>query len=1031
MIKLLKASAGSGKTFHLTKTYISLLLDAKDPNAYRHILAVTFTNKATDEMKSRILKELHILSTDPTSSDYYADFVPSKFSTAVELQNSAKVLLVNLLHDYGAFSVCTIDKFFQQTLKAFSREIGQFASYQVELDKKSLVSESVDRVLDALTEDQQGLLSWLKESVMDGLEQGKKYNMVSNLQDVAFAVKSDQRKRLVEKYGIDESVTTSRDNLSRTASELKRQVSEYESAVSAAAASINEFLIENALTISDTKNVFSAGVSKILDWKKPNPLPVLSDAFVKNSGDFSLCFKKADLKKYSHLEDGLMPLVHNLVSLYDIHYKVYATSKDLLSRIKDFGIVAELNAAYDALVKEKNIMCLDDSNTILRDIIDGSDAPFIYEKLGVRYDHFLLDEFQDTSKVQWENFRPLVEESHSRGSENLLVGDVKQNIYRWRGSDWDLMAKDVPEQMPDLVEDQLDCNYRSLQNVVDFNNDFFKFCAESIDAGYEPSKGQIPIASLYADVHQQYKKGAPGEGYVEALFVGDRKQDDYVIQKVKEAKEAGAMNSDIAVLVRTNRQASEIASALLGADIPVISDEALKIKSSVTVRRLASLMSLVDAPNNTVGSFLANSLNMNYQPKGCLSLVDMAEGILRQLRDSSPDNFTSEIQYIQGFMDCLQDYVNTEGNDLAGFLKRWAEVDPSIGSPAGADAVRVMTIHKSKGLQFPYVIIPHLEDTTLYNDKTLKWCHADVEGTSLEGVVDDVYQVRLSSKSDSTLFENEHKREEYLQHIDAINTLYVALTRAEKCLCMISSGADGGKARLAQYMFIFLSRHPERFTCENEEDVYRFVCGQMYDFKSMKRDNGSDVEIWPCQYPSYPLNLEPEEMSEPGEDKSGRLRIKADSADFFAEDGSVGMDASIRLKGTTLHRILEDIRIPSDLESAVRGALARGEISLKESEEAYALLKEKIEFGRNYGFFPDDPTKVSNESTVVDVDGTMHRPDRVVFTDDGVIVIDYKFGHWNKENQDQISRYRDVYTRMGYKNVSVALWYVRRDKILQ
>ncbi len=248
MIEILKASAGSGKTFNLARTYIKLLLQNEDPTAYRHILAVTFTNKATDEMKSRILKELHRLSTEPGKSQYTKDFVPSLFPTEAALQKKAEDVLFNILHDYSAFSVSTIDRFFQQTLKAFSKEIGQFASYQVELDKDSLVSESVDRILDSLTEDNKALLGWLSDSMMDQLEQGHRFNLEGSLSDMAKRLKSDEHRAVVEEYGIDEEKTYSKENLTRMKSRFREVINSYVKEVKAAATAVSDAFAQAGVT---------------------------------------------------------------------------------------------------------------------------------------------------------------------------------------------------------------------------------------------------------------------------------------------------------------------------------------------------------------------------------------------------------------------------------------------------------------------------------------------------------------------------------------------------------------------------------------------------------------------------------------------------------------------------------------------------------------------------------------------------------------------------------------------------------------
>jgi len=1046
MIEMMKASAGSGKTFNLTKKYINLLLSSDDPHEYRHILAVTFTNKATDEMKNRILKELHALATDTASSPYLNEFVPSLFKTQSDLQKKAENVLVNLLHDYSAFAVSTIDKFFQQTLKAFSREIGQFSSYQVELDKESLVAESVDRVLDSLSEEKSELLSWLKEGVMSRLEEGKRYDMDSRLLEIANGLKSEARRRLVEKFNVDEKETTSRQSLKKTKAALISTVSSYEQDVVNAAKAFGDAFTNAGMDPMLTSRGFAGKCIEFygsLTRGMEIPVPSATVQGYAVEGSYQKWFAANVWKKnrgiYEPNESVLFPIFQDFIALFqDKRYKVYRTALTLLDQIQNLGIAAELNEEYKALLKEKNIMCLEDSNTILKGIIDGSDAPFIYEKIGVRFDHFLLDEFQDTSKVQWDNFKPLVLNSHSTNGYNLLVGDVKQSIYRWRGSDWDLMAKDVPTELgSELKTLPLNDNYRSLKNIVEFNNKFFKYASESLDKAYPVMSGNIPISDIYSDVKQGVKVSGE-DGSVEVIFANkDIDQGDLVVQKIDSVRKAGAKWSDIAVLVRTNDMASEIAETLMASHIPVISDEALLVKSSVTVRRLASLMSLVNSPTDTIGGFLANLLGMTYIPKGSLSLQDMAESIARKLRDSNPEMFENESQYIQAFMDNLQDFVSVNGNNLAEFLKFWADANPSIGSPAGADSVRVMTIHKSKGLEFPYVIVPYAQKTDVFKWGP-QWSHPDVEGTSLEGVVNDVYHVNLSEKATQTLFEGDYQKEQYLQHIDAINTFYVALTRAGMGLCVISEDVESGSKNFAQLLKAYMEDHPEieskecfieypTDTVSDEDDQMQklnyviYSIGQLYDYSKREEKKRSEM-LWESSYPSFPLNMSEESEGGP---VRGRLRIHGDSVDFFKEDGSTGVEASNRIKGIVLHNILSDVRVPSDLDAAVKKAVHDGDLTVEQGEEAFELLSRKIESVQSKGWFPEDPSRVLNEATIMDADGSEHRPDRVVITEDGgVIIVDYKFGGYQRKYKSQLSRYEDLYRRMGYNNVTSYLWYV-------
>ena len=358
-MKILKASAGSGKTYRLSKTYRDILLNSNDPYAYRHVLAVTFTNKATSEMKSRILKDLK------------KDDNPR-----------AARILTSILHDYSAFAVSTIDKFFQRTLKAFSREIGHFAGYQIELDRKSVISEAMDRILDSVTESDNVLLPWIRETVRECLESGEKPNLEKRLYTMGCLLKSEEHRQLLEENGWKDSELYSKERLSAVRKECRRIISDFESACS------------------------KLGLAP----EKGRHLGMPTKTFLKNNPEIS--------------------------ALFDESFDIYSTAVTVDSLVFSLGLAREFYSRFDEILREKNLMCLDESNTILRDIINGSDAPFVYEKLGVRYRDFLLDEFQDTSEIQWENFLPLLRESEA-GSEagpsgNLIVGDVKQSIYGFR-----------------------------------------------------------------------------------------------------------------------------------------------------------------------------------------------------------------------------------------------------------------------------------------------------------------------------------------------------------------------------------------------------------------------------------------------------------------------------------------------------------------------------------------------------------------------------------------------------------------------
>ena len=1040
MLKIMKASAGSGKTYTLARTYISLLLRSEDRYAYRHILAVTFTNKATDEMKNRILKELYIMATEPLKSNYLRDFVPSLFASEDLLQEKARAVLQEILHDYSAFAVSTIDRFFQQTLKAFSREIGQFSSYQVELDKNSLVAESVDRILDSLTEDSGSLLSWLTDNVLEQIEQGARYSMDANLLKMALRLKSSQRQDAVEKAGIDEETMCSKEKLLEIRSLCRQIMSSFYNEVKSKARKALEQLEAAGVNPADTNRGFMKVLYVYDEMDENDVVEAPRDTFFTKAADQDQWFAKSKAAK-------LLPLVSSSLSgpledfcrLWDKDFAVYNTARILDGQIYGLGVAGELRKTFADLMKEKNVLCIDDSNTILRDIIDGSDAPFVYERLGVRFDHFLLDEFQDTAQVQWTNFSPLLHNSDAQGGESLIVGDVKQSIYRWRGSDWKLLDKSIPDEFSEHVEEVLDTNYRSLPGIVSFNNGFFTEAAAQLDrmAGYE---GAGPMARIYSDVEQKIAKGDGACGSVELTFCSRDEELSEVLRSVGKAREAGAGYSDIAVLVRSNAIGEEVASHLISNGVPVITDDSLKVKSAVTVRRLVSLMSYVDNPDNTVNGFLAETLDVSL-PECCTSLVDLAEALIRSLKLSGEDGFRrGEVLHIQSFMDCLQDYVTVYGNNLRGFLKHWEEADPSIASPSSGDSVRVMTVHKSKGLDFPYVIVPFVENITLFKPDSA-WCSPDLSGTLLEGVADGVYDVHLSGSSESTLFAEHYHKERFLQQVDNLNIIYVAMTRAAKGMHLIakipadkvlSSINDGSPVQFSDFsQMLYHYACKMRLPLSEEDGMMRFLYGETADFGATAEKVSAMVPFHISngdEYPSVPLNLQD---GEGDVRERGRLKFSADSLDFFSEEGGAGISASNRIRGVVLHDILAGVVVPEDLDAAVLNSVRAGDISQEESVEVRELLQKRIAQVRDRGWFPSDRQAVLNEVSLLDSDGQVFRPDRVVRNGDKVVIIDYKFGEHHRKYERQMRTYADIWRRMGASEVSACLWYLHTGELLQ
>jgi len=947
-MRILKASAGSGKTYNLSKSYIDILMSSDDRWAYRHILAVTFTNKATAEMKSRILRDLaELAKTEP----------------------KAQRILTDILHDYSAFAISTIDRFFQQVLHAFSRETGHFGAYQVELDKKSLINESMDRILDSITEDDKELIKWISSSASEHIERGERIKIEEGLYDMGTRLKNEEHRSLAEKYGIDDISAFDKSKLHQLRQSCRQIINEFQTGALALGYDGNE----------DEK------------------------------------FKRPGVRKLDKNPE--------LANWFDDRYALYNTACTLDEMIDNLGLAGEFYRQFDALLKEKNVLPLDDSNTILRDIIDGSDAPFVYEKMGVRFSDFLLDEFQDTSDVQWENFQPLLTDNESRGGRNLIVGDVKQSIYRWRGSQWKLLGEKVQDVFPGAEIKSLQGNWRSTRAVVDFNSRFFTFAANILNLG-----------AIYSDVGQEPMTKDPQSGHVRVSFVDD--QMTAVVDSIRAALSQGAALGDIAILVRTGDQGGALAQTLLSEGLDVISDDSLDVKSSPVIRRLTALLQNFDTPDDSISNFLAAQLGITF-PRSFHSLYELCESILRSLRDADAAAFDGETLFINAFMDDVQDWSSRYGNNLSAFLEHWRDSSLKISSPDDADAIRILTVHKSKGLEFPYVIFPFADKVNLYKADT-HWCPLTSGASGLEAAVGGIYPVNLTKESDESLFSESYQAEREMQKIDNLNVFYVAMTRASKSLHVIAAQPP---KKLRE------SKNPQAYTEWSNMSQLLFVycncnfdstVGTPYDFHLMTREDGKMAKSLPCEYESIPID--------------GRLRASDKASDFFGSDGTAGSDASGRLYGIVLHDILAQIgnakqtgsdssgsdgtgcvRAESGIDSAVgaavNAAVLSGALDAASAADATALLCDRI---HAHSEWFADGCVVRNESAIIDTDGNEWRPDRVVEYPDGrIVIVDYKFGEEQRDSYlRQVGRYMQLYRRMGFDDVRGFVWYLRSDTVI-
>ena len=930
MINIFKASAGSGKTHTLSKTYLDLLLKADSKTAYRNILAVTFTNKATEEMKERILRDL---------------------AEEGKTNPRAREILINLLHDYGSFSVSTIDKFFQQALRAFSRELGSSGNYQIELDKASLTKEAMDRVLDDLTEKDKDLLGWFTKQLETALDNGESFHLESSLYEMA------------EEFGdVNEKFTYDKKKLTELKARCKEIVDTF-----------HKDVYENALCIDTTT------------WGKTAAKGLAQYAGAQTKYKDSV--KAANATTLAKLaETAGCEAMYALMNPQGRRWKEYRTARMVEKVIFTLGLAEEFYSKLAIIEEEKGVISLDESTSLLRDIIDGSDAPFIYEKLGVRFNHFLLDEFQDTSVVQWENFKPLLANSVSEGYSNIIVGDVKQSIYRWRNSDWNLLDKEIEENFKGKVKViTLKENWRSTQSIVDFNNEFFTFAADNLG-----------LSTIYADVKQEVKVEDSQEGCVTVDFCEDELEmiDGYIEQAVA----AGAKMSDMAILLRTNGEGKKVAEYLLSKGYSVISDDSLDLKSSLIIRKIVSYLHSLCNNSDSLNTYLSESLEIDSE-REYHSLLDLVDGVIKDLSETHPDEIKGQTLFIQSFMDDILEWTSIHGNDLRQYLKHWEESKIAISSPNDPNAIRITTVHKSKGLAFPIVIFPFAEKVGLFKEDTL-WCHLDSDAEMGESF-NSIFPVVLGKSSGDSFFSESLKNEMEMQRIDNLNIFYVCLTRARKEMHIIAKNPpksliDGKSSPndLSQLLYLYC-----------EQNGYTF--GSPYRWNEASKKEDSEIEEFDAEYETYGMN--PEACSK-------RFVASSDAWDYFSEEG---IGQSKRLRGIEQHALLSRIRTSDDAPEVLRSI----------EPQTRELLLERISAHSEW-FSPE--LKTLNEVAIIDSFGNTNRPDRVLVDEEGrVTVIDFKFGEEDEKYSGQVRRYMRLFREMGYGEVSGYIWYVPIDKIIQ
>ncbi len=1077
-LKIYRASAGSGKTFTLTGEYLSLVF--KNPLNYREILAVTFTNKATDEMKSRILKEIYTISKGEESA--YAEILCRDNNISKEqLRQRAVYLLSKLLHDYSRFSVTTIDSFFQKIVRSFTREIGLQMGYNIELDTSKVLDEVADLLLNNV-EDEKKLRQWLIDFAETKMRDGKSWNFKNDILYFGREVFKEDFQNfsnlLMEKLADKEYLKIYKKNLKQ----IKKDIEDYFSNIGVQARTIMANYNLQPNDFSRKSSGVGYYLSKLGLGGKLEP-----NSYVRKAAeDFNSWTPKTaanDLKDRvsAAIADGLGQLVVDVVRFYDENKMIYISIEQTIHYIHTLGILTDLSSKIQQYCEEQNIFLLSSASKLLRVIIAENDSPFLYEKIGNYYKYFMIDEFQDTSSMQWDNFRPLLNNALAEGYPSLVVGDVKQSIYRWRNGDWKLLAEQLDKDFQQFEVNalHLDKNWRSSQNVIDFNNASFALSSSILQQHYNSDipdelketlqEQQQKIVSAYADVFQHLGNNEKtNKGYVKIEFLDDEKECSWkekVAEKlpniIAEVQQRGYKASDIAILVRNGQEGAEVADILMNYKkentdsnviYDVISSDALYLKNSRVVQFIIHLMYYLLYPNEALNiGFLRQEYLLYYQNEETVTdeifynekpLEDLfpAEFINNQhtlkrealfdLTEKLIDLFglnnnRDEYAYLETFQDFVLNFTKHETADLNTFLEYWNERKDKevISISEDQNAMRILTIHKSKGLEFKVVVVPYI-DWNLDDTKHQKvlWCQPQVDGFKAL----DILPVKYSSKLKETIYFMDYYQEKLQTYIDNINLLYVAQTRAEDVFMGFAPNKEDSKLKSVADLLKFTFENAKNYSSDfNGNDIIHLsdywnktdVCFELGELSTIPLEKEDLAEV---DTAGYVVNM-----------LDDRLKLRSHSSDYFDFTEKISVDNFSPInRGNLLHQLFQLIDYASDLDNAISKLVFEGKLDENQAKEVYETASEILNKGETAQWFQSS-WNVINERDIFTKEGEVYRPDRIIYKGNTAIVIDYKFGS-KKETKyaKQVKKYVDLVKQLGFTDVKGYVLYGNLHEVI-
>ena len=1055
---ILTASAGSGKTYSLAREYIYNTLRPQadeqlrgfNPFVYRTILAVTFTNKATEEMKSRILTQINNLATG-LECEFLEELIAMTSLSEQKLRERAMKVRSAILHEYSRFAILTNDTFFQRIVRAFVKELGIDINYAIELDTAPIVQKSVETLIERMNKSDE-LEEWLMEFAEENINEGKQWNIkkgIMQLKNELFKEHTKEAIDSIDKEHIKQMVTHYLTTAQQQIEEIKQVAQRASALISQSGYSHSDFSYGftayfdtiaafNSQTKEPSQRVIGHCTDSATEWFKKSPKPT------------------ADMLS---LAEQLQPMLVEVVNNFQELKYLYNSCVLLRKNYRSFALLNDLYAAAKEICNEQNTMLLSETKHTIASFVTEQDAPFIYEKVGNRFEKFMIDEFQDTSLKEWENFRPLLMNAISQSADIavLLVGDIKQSIYRWRGSDWNILSSIAPNDLKarntPILQDSLRGNYRSLQQIVEFNNSTMSQVAEientllNSQLDHALSNGSISQAlhsELYDAIKSAYrtenlvqtpKRKHKHEGFVSVTAHYTPQPD--IVGKVREIiHNRGFDPCDITILVRTRGEAESVAKVLLDAGMEdptmrfgIMTQEALKLNSSPVVQFILAVMRYAVDRRDRVSLAIYNRYLYNFDLYR--TLTDDEVEFFDTLKNCSPEQafekimirhhnlFKGQSAYTEALHENIIKYCNTKVADLSLFLKWWSDNggERSVNIDKDRNAIEVMTIHKAKGLENKVIIIPYC--TWKFMPEAIRPTTIWTKPTDGSGIENMIFPVQSTSVAANSIFAEGYYKEYIYSHIDAINLLYVALTRPKEQLHILfpvsrpdkSGNFDPEADNVGELLFnIFGMAEQYSDTADSESVPEPIVC-------TFGTDDGA-APSERVEQKTIVLNESP--LSE------YKMRLKLSSRRVI--EAIQGKATTARDEGILLHEVMERAESVEDITRAVEQLVIDGFISQKRAEEITAQVEKIFENATVREWFGSSWQSVRNECDIIAPGVGIKRPDRVMIDGERAVVVDYKFGERSNTYHKQITLYCTLLEQMGYKTEGY-LWYVREGDI--